>query len=77
MSQEKQESKLSTFTMQIDERMDQTLEELKEHFHKTSKADVIRMGVRLLKIANDVLAKGQKIGIADKNGKFIREILIA
>lgn len=38
-------------TFNIDEKMGQTLEELKDHFGASSKAEVLRKAVALLKIA--------------------------
>jgi metal-responsive CopG/Arc/MetJ family transcriptional regulator len=40
-----------TFTVGIDENLDRTIDELKEKFGKTSRADVFRMGIALLKVA--------------------------
>ena len=43
--------KLTSFN--VDERMDATLEDLKEHYNASSKAEVIRKAVALLKIAKE------------------------
>jgi hypothetical protein len=40
-------------TFNIDEKMGQTLEELKDHFGASSKAEVLRKAVALLKIATE------------------------
>jgi hypothetical protein len=66
----------TTFTVSIDEQMDQTLENLKRAFRRTSKADVFRMGIALLHIANEAMDKGQKLVIADREDKVVKEILI-
>lgn len=67
---------MKTFTISIDERMDRTLEVLKRDLGKTSKADILRMGVALLGIASDALKQGQKMAVADQSDKVIKEILI-
>jgi hypothetical protein len=67
---------MKTFTISIDERMDRTLEVLKSDLGKTSKADILRMGVALLGIARDALKQGQKMAVADQSDKVIKEILI-
>ncbi len=43
------ERSYKTFTVGIDENLDRTIDELKEKFGKTSRADVFRMGIALLK----------------------------
>jgi hypothetical protein len=35
----------------VDERLDATLEDLKKHYHASSKAEVLRKAVALLKVA--------------------------
>lgn len=67
---------MKTFTVSIDERLDRTLETLKHDFGKTSKADVLRMGIALLSIANDAIKQECKLAIADQNDKVVKEILI-
>ena len=37
----------------VDERMDETLEQLKEHYNASSKAEVIRKAVALLKVVTE------------------------
>lgn len=66
----------TNFTVVIDEKMDQTLENLKRAFGKTSKADVFRMGIALLHIANDAMERGHKLAIANQEDKVVKEILI-
>ena len=43
--------KLTTFN--VDEKMDATLEELKKHYSASSKAEVIRKAIALLKFAKE------------------------
>jgi hypothetical protein len=40
-------------TFNIDDRMDKTLEELKEHYGASSKAEVLRKAVALLNVAKN------------------------
>lgn len=43
--------KLTTFN--VDEKMDATLEDLKQHYSASSKAEVIRKAIALLKVAKE------------------------
>ena len=54
---------MAVTTFNIDEKMGQTLEELKEHFGASSKAEVLRKAVALLKIATDSEAADGSITI--------------
>jgi len=69
-------TRMKTFTVSIDERLDRALDELKESMGKTSRAEVFRLAVTLLKIADEARQEGLKLAIADKQGKVQREILI-
>jgi len=40
-------------TFNVDERMEQSLEELKKHFGASSKAEVIRKAIALLKVVTE------------------------
>jgi metal-responsive CopG/Arc/MetJ family transcriptional regulator len=67
---------MKTFTVSIDDRLDRALDELKESLGKTSRAEVFRLAVTLLKIADEARREGLKVAIADKQGKVQKEILI-
>jgi metal-responsive CopG/Arc/MetJ family transcriptional regulator len=67
---------MKTFTVSIDERLDRALDELKLSLGKTSRAEVFRLAVTLLKIADEARQEGLKLTIADRHGKVQREILI-
>ncbi len=54
---------MAVTTFNIDEKMGQTLEELKEHFGASSKAEVLRKAVALLKIATESEAADGSITI--------------
>ena len=54
---------MAVTTFNIDEKMRQTLEELKEHFGASSKAEVLRKAVALLKIATESEAADGSITI--------------
>lgn len=69
-------TQMKTFTVSIDERLDRALDELKQSLGKTSRAEVFRLAVTLLKIADEARQEGLKLAIADKQGKVQREILI-
>ncbi|MBI3468701.1 MAG: hypothetical protein HY000_37335 [Planctomycetes bacterium] len=67
---------MKTFTVNIDDKLDKVLDDLKESFGKTSRAEVFRMGVALLKIADEARKKGRKLVVADEADKVEKEILI-
>ena len=67
---------MKTFTLQIDDRMDSTINELKFALGKTSRADVIRLAVALLKLAKDHTKNGLKLTLADQDDLVKKEILI-
>jgi Arc/MetJ-type ribon-helix-helix transcriptional regulator len=69
-------TQMKTFTVSIDERLDRALDELKESLGKTSRAEVFRLAVTLLKIADEARQEGLRLAIADKQGKVQKEILI-
>jgi metal-responsive CopG/Arc/MetJ family transcriptional regulator len=67
---------MKTFTVSIDERLDQALDELKDSLGKTSRAEVFRLAITLLKVADEARREGLRLAIADKQGKVQKEILI-
>jgi metal-responsive CopG/Arc/MetJ family transcriptional regulator len=67
---------MKTFTVGIDERLDRALDELKDSLGKTSRAEVFRLAVTLLKIADEARQEGLRLAITDKAGKVHKEILI-
>lgn len=71
------ERSYKTFTVGIDENLDRTIDELKEKFGKTSRADVFRMGIALLKVAAEAKDRGLKLTISDLDDVVKKEILIA
>ena len=70
------EKTLKTFTVGIDERLDRTIDELKEKFGKTSRADVFRMGIALLKVAADAKDQDLKLTVSDENDVVRKEIVL-
>ncbi len=65
-----------TFTVGIDETLDRTIDELKEKFGKTSRADVFRMGIALLKVAAEARERDLKLTISDQNDVVRKEIVL-
>jgi metal-responsive CopG/Arc/MetJ family transcriptional regulator len=70
------EKTYKTFTVGIDEALDRTIDELKEKFGKTSRADVFRMGIALLKVAADARDKQLKLTVSDENDVVKKEIVL-
>jgi len=68
--------KSKVFTVTIDARMDNTLEELKNELGKTSRAEVFRLGIALLKLAEEGKKSGLKLTLSDKKNKVQKEILL-
>ena len=65
-----------TFTVGIDATLDRTIDDLKEKFGKTSRADVFRMGIALLKVAAEARERELKLTISDQNDVVRKEILL-
>lgn len=65
-----------TFTVTIDEKMDRTLDDLKGSFGKSSKAEVFRLAVALLKVAADARQTSRKLVVATSDDKVEKEILL-
>ena len=65
-----------TFTVGIDEKLDRTIDELKEKFGKTSRADVFRMGIALLKVAADAKERNLKLTVSDSDDVVKKEIVL-
>ena len=70
------ERSYKTFTVGIDEVLDRTIDELKEKFGKTSRADVFRMGIALLKVAADARDRQLKLTVSDQNDVVRKEIVL-
>jgi predicted DNA-binding transcriptional regulator YafY len=70
-------SSLSTF--RFDEQLTKTLEELKNSTSASSKAEIVRRAITLLKVVQDATANGEKLVLRseDANGTTKeREIII-
>jgi metal-responsive CopG/Arc/MetJ family transcriptional regulator len=65
-----------TFTVSIDARLDQALDELRASLGKSSRADVFRLAITLLKLADEARQRGQKLVIADQDDRVLKEILL-
>ncbi len=70
------ERSYKTFTVGIDEALDRTIDELKERFGKTSRAEVFRMGIALLKVAADARDRQLKLTVSDQNDVVRKEIVL-
>lgn len=65
-----------TFTVSIDARLDQALDDLRLSLGKSSRADVFRLAITLLKLAEEAREKNQKLVIADQDDRVLKEILL-
>jgi hypothetical protein len=72
-------STLSTF--RFDEQLTKTIDELKNASSASSKAEIVRRAITLLKIVQDATSNGEKLVLRreDKDGKTVkeREIIIS
>ncbi|MDP1997157.1 MAG: hypothetical protein Q8J90_08145 [Gallionella sp.] len=72
-------STLSTF--KFDEQLTKTLDDLKSASSASSKAEIVRRAITLLKVVQDATANGEKLVLRreDKDGKMVkeREIIIS
>jgi Arc/MetJ-type ribon-helix-helix transcriptional regulator len=60
----------------VNEQFQEDFEKLVELTNSTSKAEVFRRAIALLKIAAEAQAKGEKLMIADENRQPITEIVL-
>ena len=67
-------SSLTTF--KFDQRLTDTIEELKQSSHATSKSEIVRRAIALLKLVQDAKENGERLVlVADEDGRE-REIVL-
>ncbi|KRG65641.1 hypothetical protein ABB26_03620 [Stenotrophomonas humi] len=59
----------SPTTFKFDEKLTSTLEELKDGTNATSKAEVVRRAIALMKVVQDAQKRGAEVVIRDDSGK--------
>jgi hypothetical protein len=66
-------STLSTF--RFDEQLTKTIDELKSNSSASSKAEIVRRAITLLKIVQDATSNGEKLVLRreDEEGKMLKE----
>lgn len=67
---------MKNFTVQIDTETDNLLNQMKKALHKTSRAEVFRSAIALLKIAVEAENKNERLVVANSRGKVVKEIWI-
>ena len=60
----------------IDETFETTLNELKDVFGKSSKADAVKLGLALLRVAAEGRKHNWKLTLSDENDKVVKEIVL-
>ncbi|MDO8584872.1 MAG: hypothetical protein Q7R85_01985 [bacterium] len=67
---------MKMFTMQVDDKVDALLEELRVAFGKKSKAAVFRMAIALLNEAKKAKDEGKRLVISSRDAKSILKELV-
>jgi hypothetical protein len=67
---------VAMFSMKFDAKADATLEELQRKLGASSKAEVLRTAVALLKVAQEGRDRGMKIALANSNDVVQKEIVL-
>lgn len=68
---------MPTLTFNVADDMDKLLEDLKKEMGKTSKGEVMRVAISVLKVLQDAKAKKQEFGIdTDNDGKIEKLIVL-
>jgi len=67
---------MKTFTVSISPQLDKTMNQLRKDLDKPSRAEVFRLGIALLKLAEEARKEGLKLVVADKNYQIRREIVL-
>lgn len=65
---------MAKLAVELNGKMNRVLDQLSEA-QRVPKTEVIRRAIALLKYAEDERRKGNKLAIADKDGRVIREIV--
>lgn len=65
---------LSTF--KFDQRLTDTIEQLKESQHATSKSEIVRRAIALLKLVQDAKDNGERLVLVTEDGEKEREIVL-
>jgi hypothetical protein len=67
---------MKPFTVMADEKIFDAMDYLRQELGKTSRAEVFRMAIALLKIAGEARRDGLKLTVSDNNNKVLREIVL-
>ncbi|CAD0325481.1 ribbon-helix-helix protein, CopG family [Xanthomonas campestris pv. raphani] len=65
---------LSTF--KFDQRLTDTIEQLKDSQHAASKSEIVRRAIALLKLVQDAKENGERLVLVTDDGKKEREIVL-
>lgn len=67
---------MKTFSIEIDEKLDNEFYYLREKLGKASRAKILRMAITLLKVATEGQDKGLKLILADSEFQDVTEIVM-
>lgn len=67
---------MPTFTVDLDDRLDQNLKDLRTRLHQSSKANTFRLALALLKIATEARDKDLRVVLADNDNEIKQEIVL-
>lgn len=67
---------MATTSFKFDAKTNKLLEDLRQHYGASSKAEVLRKAIALLDVAADAEDHGHQIMVESKDGKERRQVLI-
>lgn len=66
---------MAVTTFNVDPKTDQTLEDLKRHYHAASKAEILRKAIALLNVASRNEQDDGSIIIRQQNGQDVKVVV--
>lgn len=67
---------MATTSFKFDSKTNQLLEQLRQHYGASSKAEVLRKAIALLDVAAEAEQQDQQIMVESKDGKQKRQVLV-
>lgn len=67
---------MGTTTIRFDDQTEAIVQQLKKEYSATTKAELIRLGIALLKMARDASEEGKRLGLIDRENNSVSEIAL-